>query len=254
MKQYRFSLDDNIRTFKDIAENNYDSIFENDYMALLKSVHDEFGTKIQLNVYYEFEGFLLSQMPDRYKAEWESVSQWLRLSFHAFSDETRYENCDYDTLRRDCELVHNEIRRFAGEKSLSYYTTLHYVACPKEGVNALRDCGIKGLVGLYGTNENPRFPYHLDDKTSAFMRENCFYKDPETGLMFMRNDICLNEYKLEEVLPVMKKNIGKEFYEVMIHEQYFYWQYPHFADRIRVAIKFLTENGYTPVFFEEMFE
>ena len=59
MKKYRFSLDDNIWVFRDIARNNYSSIFENDYLALLKSIHEEFGTKIQLNVYYETEGFTL---------------------------------------------------------------------------------------------------------------------------------------------------------------------------------------------------
>lgn len=143
MKQYRFSLDDNILVFKDIAENDYSSIFENKYLNLLKSVHAKFGTKIQLNVYYETDGFNLSAMPDKYKAEWERVSDWLKLSFHAYSDDERYAGCSYEKMKRDCELVQNEIIRFAGEKSLSHYTTLHYISCSREGVDAMIDCGIR---------------------------------------------------------------------------------------------------------------
>lgn len=258
MKKYRFSIDDNIYVFKDLSRNNYKSVFENSYLSLLKSVHEKFGTKFQLNIYYETVGFNLSEMPDKYKAEFESVSNWLKLSFHAYSDESRYNNCDYETMKNDVELVHNEIRRFAGEKSLSYYTTLHYVACPKDGVLAMKDAGIKGLVGLYGTDEKPRIPYHLTDEISAYMRENCFYKDEETDMEFMRNDIVLNEHKYENIISELDKKIGNEFIEVMIHEQFYYptykWYQGRFADKIILAIEHLSNNGYEPTFFEGIFE
>ena len=258
VKKYRFSIDDNILVFKDLANNNYSSIFENKYLSFLKSVHEKFGTKIQLNIYYETDGFLLSEMPDKYREEWESNSDWLRLSFHAYCDDSRYQDCDYDTMKRDIELVHKEIIRFAGEKSLSYYTTLHYVACPKEGVLAMRDAGIKGLVGLYGTDEKPRIPYHLTDEISAYMRSNCFYKDEETNMFFMRNDITLNEYRMENLLDALEKHNGCEFYEIMIHEQFFHptykWYQGDFEEKVLFAISYLTENSYKPAFFEEIFE
>ena len=258
MKRYRFSIDDNIWVFKSLARNNYSSVFENNYLAFLKSVHEKYGTKIQLNIYYETDGFNLSEMPDRYKDEWESVSDWLRLSFHAYCDDSRYKDCDYETMRKDIELVHNEILRFAGKKSLSYYTTLHYVACPKDGVLAMKDAGIKGLVGLYGTDEKPRIPYHLTEEISAYMRENCFYKDEETDMAFMRNDIVLNEHKYEDIITELDKKIGNEFIEVMIHEQFYYptykWYQGRFEDKIKLAIEYLTDNGYQPTFFEEIFK
>ena len=256
MKKYRFSLDDNIWVFKDIAKNNYSSIFENEYLAFLKFVYETYGTKIQLNVYYETDGFLLSGMPEKHKTEWESAADWLRLSFHAYSNDTRYAQCDYDTLRHDCDLVHNEILRFAGEKSLSCYTTLHYAACPEEGVRALRDSGIKGLVGLYGTDEKPRIPYHLTEEISKYMRNNCFYKDEKTDMFFMRNNIVLNEHKYEDIIPVMEKQKECGFFEVMIHEQFFHptykWYQPDFKEKVILAMDWLQKEGYTPAFFEEV--
>ena len=56
-KKYRLSLDDNIWFLKDISDNatQYNSIFENPYLALLKEVHETYGTKIHLNIYYQTE-------------------------------------------------------------------------------------------------------------------------------------------------------------------------------------------------------
>lgn len=258
MKKYRFSIDDNIWVFKDLARNNYTSIFENNYMAMLKSIHEKYGTKIQLNIYYETYGFNLSEMPERYKEEWENVSDWLKLSFHAYSDDSRYHDSNYQTMKSDVQLVHNEIIRFAGEKSLSFYTTLHYVACPEECIIAMREMGIKGLVGLYGSDEKPRVPYHLTDEISHYMRRNCFYKDNKTDMLFMRNDIVLNEHPYENITAKLEEKNGNQFIEIMIHEQFFYpsykWYHGRFADKIELAIDFLSENGYTPTFFEEIFD
>jgi hypothetical protein len=42
----------------------------------------------------------------------------------------------------------------------------------------------------------------------------------------------------------------------MIHEQYFYPDYEYyqsdFKEKIEIAVKFLTANGYESVFFEEL--
>ena len=104
MKYYRFSLDDNIWVFRDLARGRYHSIFEHPYLSFLREIHEEFHSKIQLNVYYETEGFCLSQMPDSYKGEWEENADWLRLSFHARADDppSPYEKSGYAELFADC--------------------------------------------------------------------------------------------------------------------------------------------------------
>ena len=256
MKQYRFSIDDNILVFRDLAREPYTSLFDNPYLGLLRSIHDEFGTKIQLNIYYEMPGFTLDQMPDRYKPEWEAAADWLKLSFHGRSNSTSYKNCSYAQMYADCQLVHREILRFAGAASLSCCTTIHYVACPKEGIDALADCGIRGLVGLFGTDRQPRLPYHLTEADSHYMRRNCFLKDPDTGMGFFRNDIVLNAHKPEAIIPILETRNGAPFIEIMIHEQYFHRDNPlyqqDFPQKLRTAIGYLVKNGYTPAFFDEI--
>lgn len=147
---YRFSLDDNIFLFADLSEQTYASLFDQPYLKFLRELHSEYGAKIQLNCYFETEGFCLRDMSGKYREEWEENADWLRLSFHARKDDppNPYAEADYQELYQDCNMVQEEIRRFAGEKTLDLYTTLHYCQAAPEGVRALRDCGIKGLVSF----------------------------------------------------------------------------------------------------------
>ena len=79
---YRLSPDDNIFFLRDIARNVdcYTSIFDNQYLAFFQEMHRRFGTKTHFNLYYRTEDFDLSQMPDKFRREWEDNADWIRLS------------------------------------------------------------------------------------------------------------------------------------------------------------------------------
>ena len=85
--KYRLSLDDNIWFLKDIYinTNRYKSIFENPYLRFLKEVHDNYGTKIHINIYYETDGFNISQLSDRFKSEWRANSGLAEIKFPCIS-------------------------------------------------------------------------------------------------------------------------------------------------------------------------
>ncbi len=255
---FRFSVDDNIWFLKDIAGSHYKSIFENEYLNFYKYLHETYHIKIQLNLFYRTEDFNLSQMPDIYKEEWNYHSDWLKLSFHSLQENPPmpYEHSSREEIKKDCNLVQNEIIRFAGTESLDLYTTLHYVTATKDGCLGLKDCGIKGLVGLFGTAENPNRSYSLPIEVCSFLQNHPYYKDDETNLFFFTNDMIINTVKLDEIPVLLKPKIGKDFIEIMIHEQYFYKTYfayqSDFKDKVISAITFLINNGYQSVFLDEI--
>jgi len=280
VKRYRFSVDDNIIFLKDLAlnSNRYRSIFDNEYLSFWREMHEKYGAKIHFNIYYQTEGFKLSQMPEKYRSEWLENADWLRLTFHALQDQPScpYQNATYEEMKRDYLLVTKEIERFAGKELLSNFTTIHWGEAPLEACVSLRNCGIIGLVGYFtwsyrgpspfekpesNVPAKPRVAYYLDDEKTRYLSTHDYWKDMRTGIIFIRHDIVINTLKLDEIEPhlneVAKNPHQSEIMELMIHEQYFYpgtrYYQPDFKEKVMTAIEWVTKRGYKPVFYDEGF-
>lgn len=257
MKEFCFTVDDNIRVFQQIAENRYESIFDHPYLAMYKRLHDKYGVKVQLNLFYSGHNFNLSMMPADYRPEWEENADWLKMSFHSRYENPRpYEFSGYDEVARDCCAVQDEILRFAGEASLGLTTTIHYCITTPEGLQALIDNGVRGLLGLFGTADKPRESYCLPEaQYGAACRagETVWVDD----VAFAGIDCILNEYNdVDRTIASLVPYIGRDIVKIMIHEQYFYSDYrayhPEFENKLDAAFALLFENGYESRFFEEI--
>lgn len=263
-KKYRLSLDDNIWFLEDIARNcaKYKSIFENPYLQFYKRVHDIYGTKIHANIYYQTFGFNLSQMPDKFKNEWKHNSDWLKLTFHALQDtpDKPYLTATYDEVKRDCELVTNEIIRFAGKECLSPVTTLHWGEATVEGCRALRDCGFIALAGDFNIAEElPPVAYYFDMQTREHIYKRHIIKDMKENIIYTRLTMIIDCFKQENIVPFLDElkndSLKSAYLDFCIHEQYFYPHYesyqPNYADKVLTVIKWATLNGYQSAFLNE---
>jgi len=264
--RYRVSTDDNIRFLADIARNagRYRSIFDNPYLAFWRQMHRRYGTKIHHNIYYETEGFNLSQMPETFRDEWRANAHWMRLTFHARANDPDrpYLYASADQIREDYRQVVREIRRFAGEELLSPVTTIHWGALTLAGARALREEGVRVMVGYFEEREGlPRVSYYLSVPQWRHLLARDYWKDMREDLFFVRHDLVINTVPLEGIAPHLERVAGDphqaEVMELMIHEQYFYPDYvayqPDFRQRVEQAIRWVSERGYRPVFYEEGF-
>ena len=255
MKTFCFTVDDNIRFFKDLTEKSYNSIFENPYLSMYKRLHGEFGLKVQLNLFYRWEDFDLSMMTDRYYSEWEANSDWLKLSFHSDYENVRpYEFSGYDEVFGDCKKINDKILRFASPSALGKTTTVHYCVATEDGLKALADNKVEGLRGFFGNREKPRTSYGIDEENAKHIREGGIYR--MGGIAYAGIDIVLNSFSKEDNLAKLEALLDRDAIRVMIHEQYFYPDYkayqPDYEEKLRAAFGFLTENGYVSRFFEEV--
>lgn len=273
-KKFRLSSDDNILFLKDIAKNQdkYSSIFENPYLKMYKRAHDATGACIHLNLFYETgddtsapDYFNLTMVPDKYKAEWEANSDWLRLSFHSRTNEPLwpYKNTTHSKLTEDCKAVHREIVRFAGEKTLAKTTTLHFGATNVTGVRALRTLGYQTLAAYFefDSEGNTMVSYFYPKDLVSYLGERDFWRDTEEDMTYCRIDRVLNldktvEGNLNVVKEVAKNPTRGEFIELMIHEQYFYETYgayiPAFGDIVYENCKWLKDQGYESTFMQDV--
>ncbi len=255
MKTFVFTVDDNIRFLKELSEGNETSLFSHPYCAMYKRLHEKYGLKIQMNLFYEMPGFTLNRMTERYQREFSKNADWLKLSFHSRLENVEpYISSGYSEVYEDCQAVHREILRFAGEKSLAETTTIHYCKATEHGLRALKDSGVCGLLGLFGTDEKPQSSYSLkEDICARIRRGESVHAD---GMDFSSIDLVMNLYGRDEILKRLSGLLSRDSVRVMIHEQYFYQDYPayqpDFEEKIDCAFKLLTEKGYESRFFEEI--
>ena len=255
MKNFTFTVDDNIRVFKEIEKARPKSIFDHPYLATYKRLHEKYDLKIQLNLFYECEGFTLSDFTDDYLEEWKKASEWLKLSFHSRIENINpYEFSDYTEVYEDCKRVNDEIIRFASEKALAKTTTIHYCLATNEGVRALKDNGVLGLLGLYGKHQNPSVSYSRSEEETERIVEGETVKTDNVAYAAL--DIVLNCHQKEKILSTLDSLYSRNLIKVMIHEQYFYSDYPcyqsDFEEKISAVFEALRKNGYVSVFFEEV--
>ena len=263
-KHYRLSMDDNIWFLKDLHVNSevYKSIFENPYLSFLKQVHDAYGTKIHLNIYFETDGFNISQLSDKFKPEWKANSDWLHLSFHARADkpDKPYLNSGYEIMKNDCDMVMEQIRRFAGTEVTAQETTLHWGEATTEGCRALRDAGFKCLPCDFNVdNDLPPCSYYLDIEKRRHINKRLIWRDNREGIIFIRCAIIINTVEVEKIVPFLddlKKDPHMSAYvDLLMHEQYFYPSYegyqPDYRQKVMTAVKWAADNGYKPAFLSE---
>ena len=252
-KCFCFTVDDNIRVFKELTAGNYSSAFDHPYLALYRHLHETYGLCVQLNLFYECDGFTLSDMTDRYREEFEKNADWLKMSFHSRLENVRpYEHSGYAEVLSDCAFVEREIIRFAGEKALAKTTTIHFCLLTKDGIHAMKARGTRGLLGLYGTKEKPRLSYGTREEDGALIRNGETILDQ--GIFYAGIDIVLNCYSKDENLAILSTLYGRNLIKVMIHEQYFYPDYPYyqaeFGEKLDAVFSALVNEGYQSTFLE----
>lgn len=252
-KRFCFTVDDNIRFLKELTKAGYVSIFQHPYLAVYHRLREKYGLSVQLNLFYECEGFTLADMTDAYREEFAANADWLKMSFHSRLENVHpYREAPYGAVYTDAAAVQAEISRFASHGSLAGTTTLHFCTATAEGLRAMRDVGTRGLLGLYGDAEAPRTSYQSGEMTAARIRSG--ETVTEQGIAYAGIDIVLNCYTTEENLLRLRSLYGRSLIKVMIHEQYFYSDYPlyqpDFEEKLDAVFAALTAEGYQSAFFE----
>ena len=261
--RYCFEIDDNIYFLRDIAQKKYKSLFDCFYLKGLYELNQKYGTKIVLNTYYsDGEEFNLTHFPDRYKREWQDNAHWLKLTFHAYANDPDrpYQYASPATLISDLELVNEQIYRFAGEEAFTPPTIIHWAMIQPVVFKPLAERGIKVLRGYFNSG-NGMWDINtgMDDIRSEYLSRNDVLKDFASGIVFSKVDMVIDTTPTEQIVPRLdfkKQDYGSaEIIDLMTHEQYFWpFYHAHIPDHFRrldKALRWVTENGYKPVFFHD---
>jgi hypothetical protein len=261
--RYRFSVDDNSFFLRDIAAKQYPSLFDSWYLKIFQDLHAKYGARFVLNIYYATEdNFELPDFPDRYKGEWKDNADWLSLAFHAYANkpDRPYQYASPQQLIGDLDKVADQIRRFAGEATYSPPTVIHWGMVQPTALKPLAERGVRVLSGNFSRRNGVwDIHYFLDDDRSEYLSRHDALMDFPSGIVFSKIDLVCNNTPLERIVPTLeplaRDENRAEIMDLFTHEQYFWPFYirhlPDHAQRLDAAIRWVTEQGYKPVFFHE---
>ena len=267
--RYDFFIDDNIFFLTDLAKERPRSLFDHFYLKFLRRMHEKYGTCFTLNLFFrnDHEPFDLTGVPDRWKGEFADHADWLKLSFHAYSEfpDRPYQNTPPEKIARDFDLVAGEIRRFAGEGSFIPPEALHWAMARPSAFGELRKRGVRLLegqfvsprTGIRDAGEEDRITdvgyfRSLDD--ALYIEENHYLYDFRRGILFWRNDCTANLWSVGEIRTMVER-VSRDTIGLATHEQYSFPRYfnylPDHFERMETAIRAAAERGCKPVFFHD---
>ena len=229
-------IDDHSFLFTDLAKERPARAFDHFYLKGLKEIHDKYGLKLTLNCFYhnDHHDFNLCDMPDIWKGEFVDNSDWLRFSFHSYSEfpDRPYLEATAEEFGKDYDLVKNEIIRFAGAESWIAPVVIHWAnihpAVAAEMIRRGTHCyGSSLRARVMGgpslterqkggdmarvetrsgngedrstINEGLDMHYSINEETAYLQKHGCYY-DPTLDLFFFAGSgACCNLTPLEEI-------------------------------------------------------
>lgn len=165
MKYAHLSIDDTEAFFIDIIQNNanYKHLTDNRLVSYLYSLHNRFGACFTLYGYTKIGQYHISDVPTKFKSEFEQFSSWLAFGFH-WSSADYDSNLDDESVLEDCNEFYRAVASFAGKDSISSTLRLHYFHCSSTLYDKL--CQLKPFANgltLLSPDTPGRTCYDLND-------------------------------------------------------------------------------------------
>ena len=152
-RRYNFYIDDHSFFWTDLAKERPQRAFDHFYLGGLKKIHEKYGFKVTLNCFYRNDHFggEMKDVPDVWKQEFIDNSDWLKLSFHSYSEfpDRPYVDSSYEDFAKDYDLVRDEIIRFAGEETFIAPAVIHWGNISPGAAKAFIDRGGKVYNGMF---------------------------------------------------------------------------------------------------------
>lgn len=163
--RYHFSIDDIFESLIEVTDRNI-PLFEHPYFALLKDLHNKYGTHVSLYVFFqrEMQGRLrtLSEVRDL-KNELEQAGNWIHFGPHALDFDTRPYNQSPEDQVKVFDATYKEIDRFAGKNTYAELVRLHFYSESYELADYFKSHGVMSLLSTDREAGSHRMPQQIKD-------------------------------------------------------------------------------------------
>lgn len=251
---FHLSFDDTIECFKDITENDYDSIFGNPTFLWFKELHETYGVVITCYCYYEEldeNPFDLEECTRKYQSEFKANSNWLRFGFHALNGNTIYDGKQED-IYSDYITTIKALIEIVGRESIDNIIRLQGFSGSYDDIKQIVNSDIEPVVGLLTADDN-RTSYYLSAEESDYLYSHDYIYDTVMECLLVSTDLRVEyiddiDKKIDEFSRASWNNqLG--LLVVFSHE----WALDLIVKNdIEAICRYAKDNGYCFEFFEEI--
>ena len=288
-----FYIDDHSFLFTELAKQRPKRAFDHFYLAALKEIHRKYGWKVTLNTFYrnDHQPFLLKDMPDIWKSEFEDNADWLRFSLHAYSEFPDRPYCEASRKKflADYELLKSEVTRFAGEKCYIVPQGMHWgnispgvaeeliklggrcysealrprlMATPPDDELTQEEREQEFRSEVYLPPSAPLAMHYGFGDEIDYMEKHGTRYDKGLGIFFYHDWIISNLLPLEKIprlfarTKALADKYGNDVFSACSHEQYSFPTYfnyqPDHLQKLDETVRLMVEEaGCTPVFLQD---
>lgn len=207
-------IDDVILMFQNLTiyENVYTSIFEEPTLKFYKKMYDSYGAVTLLAVFYsrgyDLEtstetGYNISECPDKFKAEFQANSHWLKFGFHSWAAAVRYnaflsgkdDNYDYSrNMLTDYDAIKTEVVRIAGIECWTDNTVNHFYDHRKADADAQKNIWNIKVGYTYQSKDRGECGY-LSLEQQKILNEVGYYFDETNGILHTLRDLAFERIR-----------------------------------------------------------
>lgn len=239
-KFVHFSVDDATVIFQEIYFMQYDSVFDQQVMAELKELHEEYGITCSLYLYEILGDFDLSKFPDKYRSEFEANADWLKLGFHEMTeDDPELIGLSTEEFVASFERVYSEIERFAGPKSITKTIRLHYWYATDEMTEWMSQNNVKAL--LCPDSEIRGYDLSEDENEKLNSSSNGVIKKE---LVYYKTDIRFEN--TEDCVDTLAERADDNVIVIFTHA----WCFMDSVNKMKELFDMVNQQGYIYTFLE----
>lgn len=184
-KYIHISFDDVSKSIKNLAQNDYSSVWDEPFFKELKSLHEKYKAKFSLYLFLDSD---ICECGGKYQAQLKNTGDWLKFGLHAETADESYANSTYTQGLNDWNEFVKYIIAFTGSvDSIDRVPRLQGFEGNKDCLMGMRDAQ-EGALGFL-TADDSRESYYLTSEQSELAKTSGYYKDAKMGLCFVMTDM-----------------------------------------------------------------
>lgn len=201
MRPYvHISFDDMEKTFLNLKTKDYESLWDEPFLAALKEAHEGYGACFSLYVWKD----VLHDQPTRYQEEWQSAADWLRIGLHSDAD-GNFAEADYARGKAAWEHFVADVYAMTGTYNiLDRIPRLHNFAGNAEALRGMHDAE-HGALGFLAADDG-RISYDLTEAENTQLRAADLYICHQR--LYVPTDLRFENHRDESIYEVLCEKWG----------------------------------------------